>query len=70
MVPGFRALAASEDFKKSTPAQLSIAAAANLEFALNDLIKEFHEQYPATKVNVTYGVSEHFFAQCQKRCTV
>ena len=63
IVPSFRALAASEDVKKSTPTQLSIAAAANLEFALDDLIKEFQGKYTATKVNVTYGVSEHFFAQ-------
>ena len=65
IVPSFRALAASEDVKKWTPAQLSIAAAANLEFALDDLIKEFQEKYPAAKVNVNYGVSEHFFAQLE-----
>jgi molybdate transport system substrate-binding protein len=65
IVPGAQALAASEDVKKSTPTELSIAAAANLNFALDDLIKEFHGKYPATKVNVTYGVSERFFAQLQ-----
>src|SRR5262245_46133200 len=32
IVPSFRALAASEDVKKSTPTQLFIAAAANLKF--------------------------------------
>jgi molybdate transport system substrate-binding protein len=63
IVPNFRALAASEDVKKSTPTQLSFAAAANLNFALDDLIKEFQGKYPATKVNVTYGVSGNFFAQ-------
>ena len=63
IVPSFRALAASEGVKKSSPTQLSIAAAANLEFALDDLIKQFQGKCTATKVNVTYGVSEHFFAQ-------
>jgi molybdate transport system substrate-binding protein len=62
---GFRALAASEDIKKSTPTQLSIAAAADLKFALDDLVRQFEEKYPATKVNVTYGSSGNFFAQLQ-----
>jgi molybdate transport system substrate-binding protein len=61
-VPTF---AASEDVKKSTPTQLSIAAAADLKFVLDDLIKEFEGKYPATKVNVTYGSSGNFFAQLQ-----
>jgi molybdate transport system substrate-binding protein len=65
IVPGFRALAASEDVKKSTPTQLSIAAAADLKFALDDLVKDFEGKYPATKVNVTYGSSGNFFAQLQ-----
>ena len=65
IVPGFRTLAASEDVKKSTPTQFSIAAAADLEFALDDLVKEFEAKYPATKVNVTYGSSGNFFAQFQ-----
>jgi molybdate transport system substrate-binding protein len=58
-------IAASEDVKKSTPTRLSIASAANLEFALDDLIKEFQGKYPATKINVTYGHSGTFFAQLQ-----
>ena len=65
IVPGFRALAASEDVKKSTPTQLSIAAAADLKFALDDLVKDFEGKYPETKVNVTYGSSGNFFAQIQ-----
>jgi molybdate transport system substrate-binding protein len=65
IVPSFRALAANEDAKKSTPTQLSIAAAADLRFALDDLVKDFEAKYPATKVNVTYGSSGNFFAQIQ-----
>jgi len=61
-VPTF---AASEDVKKSAPTQLSIAAAADLKFALDDLVKEFEGKNPATKVNVTYGSSGNFFAQFQ-----
>ena len=46
-------------------AVLTIAAAADLRFALDDLVKDFEEQYPATKINVTYGSSGNFFAQFQ-----
>jgi molybdate transport system substrate-binding protein len=65
IVPSFRTLAASEDVKKSTPTRLSIASAANVEFALDALIKEFQGKYPGTKINVTYGHSGTFFAQLQ-----
>lgn len=63
--PGFEALAAGEDVKGSAPTQLSIAAAADLKFALDDLVRQFEEGRPATKVNVTYGSSGNFFAQIQ-----
>ena len=62
---GLRATAAAEDSEKSPPTTLTVAAAADLKFALDDLVKEFEEKYPATKVNVTYGSSGNFFAQIQ-----
>jgi molybdate transport system substrate-binding protein len=65
MLAGFRAFAAGEDAKQSPPSVLTIAAAADLKFALDDLVKQFEEKYPATKVNVTYGSSGNFFAQFQ-----
>jgi molybdate transport system substrate-binding protein len=65
ILAGFRAFAAGEDAKKSHPAVLTIAAAADLRFALDDLVKDFEDKYPATKVNVTYGSSDNFFAQFQ-----
>src|SRR5262249_37896456 len=58
--------AAVEDVKESARAQLSIAAAADLRFALDDLVKEFEQKNPAVKVNVTYGSSGNFFAQLQQ----
>jgi molybdate transport system substrate-binding protein len=60
-----RAFAAGADAEKSSPTALTIAAAADLRFALDDLVKEFEKKYPATKVNVTYGSSGNFFAQFQ-----
>jgi molybdate transport system substrate-binding protein len=65
IVAALPAFAAGEDVKESAPTKLSIAAAADLKFALDDLIKEFEGKYPATKVNVTYGSSGNFFAQFQ-----
>jgi molybdate transport system substrate-binding protein len=65
ILPGFQAFAAGEDVKQSAPTELSIAAAADLKFALDDLVKEFQGKYPTTKVNVTYGSSGNFFAQFQ-----
>jgi molybdate transport system substrate-binding protein len=65
MLAGFQAFAVGEDAKQSLPSVLTIAAAADLKFALDDLVKQFEEKYPATKVNVTYGSSGNFFAQFQ-----
>jgi len=65
IVAALLAFAAGEDTKESAPAKLSIAAAADLKFALDDLVTEFNGKYPATKVNVTYGSSGNFFAQIQ-----
>jgi molybdate transport system substrate-binding protein len=65
IVAALPAFAAGEDVKESAPTKLSIAAAADLKFALDDLIKEFEGKYPAAKVNVTYGSSGNFFAQFQ-----
>jgi molybdate transport system substrate-binding protein len=65
IVAALPAFAAGEDVKESAPTKLSIAAAADLKFALDDSIKEFEGKYPAAKVNVTYGSSGNFFAQFQ-----
>jgi molybdate transport system substrate-binding protein len=42
---------------------VSVAAAADLKFALDDLVKEFHRAHPGTHVDVSYGSSGNFFAQ-------
>jgi molybdate transport system substrate-binding protein len=63
ILAAFGAFAAGED--ATPPAVLTVAAAADLRFALDDLVKDFEEQYPGTKINVTYGSSGNFFAQFQ-----
>ena len=65
ILAGFHAFAAGEDAKQSAATELTIAAAADLRFALDDLVKEFQEKSPAAKINVTYGSSGNFFSQLQ-----
>ena len=42
---------------------LSIAAAADLKFALDELVRAFREENPEADLQVTYGSSGNFFAQ-------
>ncbi|MEI9971893.1 MAG: molybdate ABC transporter substrate-binding protein [Ignavibacteriota bacterium] len=46
-----------------TPRKLSIAAAADLQFALSEAATQFHQQHPQTEVAVSYGSSGNFYAQ-------
>lgn len=59
-------LAASCENKPTTTAtteKLTVAAAADLKFALDELIDEYRAAHPAAEVSVTYGSSGNFFAQ-------
>jgi molybdate transport system substrate-binding protein len=51
----------------TSAAELTIAAAADLKFALDDLVAEFQTNHPSVSVNVTYGSSGNFFAQLQNK---
>ncbi|MCS6946858.1 MAG: molybdate ABC transporter substrate-binding protein [Steroidobacteraceae bacterium] len=42
---------------------LTIAAAADLKFAMDELVAAFDKEYPGPPVQVTYGSSGNFFAQ-------
>ncbi|MFL5355904.1 molybdate ABC transporter substrate-binding protein [Archangium sp.] len=42
---------------------LTIAAASDLKFALDELLKEFRAKHPGAQVQVTYGSSGNFLAQ-------
>jgi molybdate transport system substrate-binding protein len=53
---------------KGTPARVvSVAAAADLKFDLDDLVTEFRRSRPDVDVRVTYGSSGNFFAQLSNR---
>lgn len=45
------------------PGVLRIAAAADMRFAMEDIIAEFRQEYPTVRVEVTYGSSGNFYAQ-------
>jgi molybdate transport system substrate-binding protein len=47
--------------------EITVAAAADLKFALDELVAEFHTNQPAIKVKVTYGSSGNFYAQLQNQ---
>lgn len=46
---------------------IRVAAAADLKFALDEVITEFQRQYPQITVRVSYGSSGSFFAQLSQR---
>jgi len=48
-------------------AELTIAAAADLKFALDELASEFRTKHPAITVKISYGSSGNFYAQLQNR---
>jgi molybdate transport system substrate-binding protein len=53
-------------FRNATPApsrQVTVAAAADLKFALDDLVAAFRLGHPEISVTVSYGSSGNFFAQ-------
>jgi molybdate transport system substrate-binding protein len=46
---------------------VSVAAAADLRFALDDVLTPFRSSHPDIQVRVTYGSSGNFFAQLNNR---
>jgi molybdate transport system substrate-binding protein len=49
------------------PRVVSVAAAADLKFALDDLVADYRRAHPDVDVRVTYGASGNFFAQLSNR---
>jgi molybdate transport system substrate-binding protein len=48
-------------------AELTVAAAADLKFALDDLVAKFQTNQSSVNVKVTYGSSGNFYAQLQNK---
>jgi molybdate transport system substrate-binding protein len=47
--------------------EVAVAAAADLQYALDEVVQAFHVVQPATNVKVTYGSSGNFYAQLRNR---
>ena len=52
------------DFASGQSWELRIAAAADLKFAMDELVARYAKQ-SSVKINVTYGSSGNFFSQIQ-----
>jgi len=62
-LPILFALLAAGCGRPAAPRKLSIAAAADLEFALAEAARQFHQQHPQTDLAIDYGSSGNFYAQ-------
>ncbi len=49
------------------PTMVTVAAAADLKFALDEVLAEFKNEHPEAEVAVTYGSSGNFFAQLSNK---
>lgn len=47
----------------AAPRKLTVAAAADLQFALADAARQFQQQHPQTELAINYGSSGNFYAQ-------
>jgi molybdate transport system substrate-binding protein len=47
----------------SRPQKITVAAAADLQFAMPEIVRQFHQENPQTEVGVIYGSSGNFAAQ-------
>lgn len=52
---------------RASAAEINVAAASDLRFALDELVTEFQANQSAIKVKVTYGSSGTFFAQLKNK---
>lgn len=57
----------SSSHTDSAGREVSIAAAADLKFALDDISREFGKEHKGIRVNVSYGSSGNFYSQLQNQ---
>ncbi|HUI55511.1 MAG TPA: molybdate ABC transporter substrate-binding protein [Bryobacteraceae bacterium] len=53
--------------RRTEAEKLSIAAAADLQFALDDASREFRRSHPHTDLQIAYGSSGNFYAQIRNQ---
>lgn len=52
-----------KDLKQDESKAITIAAASDLRYAMDSLVKVFHKEHPEIKVNLIYGSSGKFYSQ-------
>ncbi len=50
-----------------TSAKLTIAAAADLQFAMQDVARQFHAAHPSIETQIVYGSSGNFYSQIRNQ---
>jgi molybdate transport system substrate-binding protein len=63
VVSGCRKEPAARQEQNAAPQELTIAAAADLQYAMNDIAGEFRAAHPQIGVKITYGSSGNFYTQ-------
>jgi molybdate transport system substrate-binding protein len=61
--PAFFSIDVQAQEPKVATREILVAAAADLKFALDEMIGEFQKEHPDAKVSVTYGSSGNLFSQ-------
>jgi molybdate transport system substrate-binding protein len=61
------ALGCHVSVRAAEPGKLRVAAAADLKFALDEVVELFRQRHPDISVQVTYGSSGNFYAQLSNR---
>lgn len=61
------AASVQQERNSSARRSVTVAAAADLKFALDEVISEFRKAHPPVDVKVTYGSSGSFYAQLSNR---
>ena len=52
-----------KDLRQVETAAITIAAASDLRYAMDSLVKVFHKEHPEIRVNLIYGSSGKFYSQ-------
>jgi molybdate transport system substrate-binding protein len=62
-VPSFFSTNTRAQEPKTAQREIIVAAAADLKFALDEIVQQFEKEHPQAKVSVTYGSSGNLFSQ-------
>jgi molybdate transport system substrate-binding protein len=53
--------------RPAAPQQVTVAAAADLQFALEDIVQDFRRAHPSADIRIVYGSSGNFYTQIRNQ---